>query len=275
MGKLSDHHFATNTWEKYARKFPDSLSNGKLIDLVIGSPPYANKGERYPGHVVKWTPKKWTAWMSACTGSMLQITGGKPVVWVVNGPNDGGQYIPCIERLIVVMHDCGYPVLRPVIWTKNARGGKTNWLTNAWEYVIAFGKVGTFNWESIASPPKYKSGGRYSHRDNRGKKITNGGAYPKVKLARPRDIIHATVGGGHMGDKFAHEGEAAYPEKLIEPLIKLLTNEGDTVLDPFCGTGTTAKVCARFGRKSIGVDARASQTAVARRRLRAYYKGNK
>ncbi|MBI4722539.1 MAG: restriction endonuclease [Candidatus Stahlbacteria bacterium] len=44
------------------------------------------------------------------------------------------------------------------------------------------------------------------------------------------------------------------PEKLLERIIKASSNEGDLVLDPFCGCGTTVAVAERLGRRWIGID---------------------
>jgi len=45
-----------------------------------------------------------------------------------------------------------------------------------------------------------------------------------------------------------------YPEELAEPLIRMFSFVGDTVLDPFMGTGTTIVAAAKWGRSSIGVE---------------------
>lgn len=44
------------------------------------------------------------------------------------------------------------------------------------------------------------------------------------------------------------------PASLMERLIRIYTNEGDTVLDPFCGSGQTLKACKKLNRKFIGID---------------------
>jgi site-specific DNA-methyltransferase (adenine-specific) len=59
------------------------------------------------------------------------------------------------------------------------------------------------------------------------------------------------------------------PETLLERLILSCTQEGDLVLDPYAGSGTTLAVCARHGRRSVGVDDNREAIATARRRLRA------
>jgi len=44
------------------------------------------------------------------------------------------------------------------------------------------------------------------------------------------------------------------PEALLERVVLASTNEGDTILDPFCGSGTTGVVAVRHGRRFIGID---------------------
>jgi hypothetical protein len=60
---------------------------------------------------------------------------------------------------------------------------------------------------------------------------------------------------------------ATMPEKLVEPCILAGSRPGDTVLDPFVGSGTTCLVAARFNRLSIGIDLNESYLALAERRL--------
>ncbi len=57
------------------------------------------------------------------------------------------------------------------------------------------------------------------------------------------------------------------PEALLERIIRLSSNEGDLVLDPFCGCGTTVAVAERLERKWIGIDISATAIEIMRRRL--------
>ncbi len=59
---------------------------------------------------------------------------------------------------------------------------------------------------------------------------------------------------------------ATFPPALIEPCILAGSREGDIVLDPFLGSGTTAEVAQRLGRRWIGIDLNPSYTAMQRRR---------
>ena len=57
------------------------------------------------------------------------------------------------------------------------------------------------------------------------------------------------------------------PELLLERLVQACTDPDDLVLDPYLGSGTTAAVCARHGRRMIGIDANAEAVAITRDRL--------
>jgi modification methylase len=61
---------------------------------------------------------------------------------------------------------------------------------------------------------------------------------------------------------------APYPEELAERLVRMFSFVGDTVLDPFMGTGTTSVSAAKWGRNSIGVEIDPRYFAMAERRLR-------
>lgn len=93
------------------------------------------------------------------------------------------------------------------------------------------------------------------------------GSYNIPVLANPGNIIRCIVGGGVMGSKLAHENEAPFPEALAEFFIKSFCPPGGTVLDPFCGSGTSLAVAKRLERNSIGIDVRASQIELTGRRL--------
>jgi DNA modification methylase len=60
---------------------------------------------------------------------------------------------------------------------------------------------------------------------------------------------------------------ATYPEKLVEPCVLAGSKEGDTVLDPFAGSGTTGVVALRYGRNFIGIELNAEYAEMARRRI--------
>ena len=239
----------------------------KSVDLVIGSPPYAEKGERY-GNTKPWPTAAWVQWMADVTAAAVGVSRNV-VVWVVNGAVRDGAYLPACEGLVWLLHCRGIICERPCIWHKNAPPNRKDWFGNDWEFCLAFRPQNStryFDWEAIAEPPKYKAGGRFRQRTVSGERRL-GNEYPKNKLARPRDVFRVTVGGGHLGSKLAHLNEAPFPEGIVEPFIKVLCPPGGIVLDPFCGSGTTPAVAERLGRKWLGIDCRQSQVELSNRRI--------
>lgn len=251
------------------------------IPLIIGSPPYASKGERY-GAGRKWPPEAWVEWMYQVTLEALRVSSNA-VVWIVNGFVKDGKYNPVCEGLLWELYTSGIVCERPCIWHKNAPPNRKDWFGNDWEFCLCFrpdGSTRYFDWESVATPRKYKTGGKFIQRDKNGQR-REGSDYPTNPLTRPRDVfqvdpndalvtsdlLRVTVGGGHLGSKLAHENEAPFPEGIVEPFIRTLTRPGEVVCDPFCGSGTTMAVAQRLGRKWLGIDNRECQIALSRRRI--------
>jgi len=78
-----------------------------------------------------------------------------------------------------------------------------------------------------------------------GKNISN---WLTRDMAYPTNVVHLATECNNKNHS------AAFPEGLPEWFIKLFTQEYDTVLDPFMGSGTTCIVAQRMGRHSIGIE---------------------
>lgn len=85
--------------------------------------------------------------------------------------------------------------------------------------------------------------------------------------AKPRDVIEVPVICNGMTEKTPHATQK--PEALIEKLVTASSTKGQLVVDPFVGSGTTAVVAARMGRKWLAGDADARYVGLARERVRA------
>ncbi len=88
---------------------------------------------------------------------------------------------------------------------------------------------------------------------------------PNPLGAKPRDVIEVPVLCNGQSEKTAHATQK--PEALIETLVKASSKTGELVVDPFAGSGTTAVVAARLGRRWICGDADARYVGLARERL--------
>ena len=86
----------------------------------------------------------------------------------------------------------------------------------------------------------------------------------------PADMPRSNV---IVADSFRHgqPGKVAHPTQkplaVIEPLLTASTSEGDTILDPFMGSGTTGVACMRTGRKFIGIEIDKGYFDIAKRRI--------
>jgi site-specific DNA-methyltransferase (adenine-specific) len=90
---------------------------------------------------------------------------------------------------------------------------------------------------------------------------------PNPLGAKPRDVIEVPVICNGMSEKTPHATQK--PEALIERLVLASSGKGQLVVDPFVGSGTTAVVAARLGRRWLACDADARYVALARERLTA------
>ena len=76
--------------------------------------------------------------------------------------------------------------------------------------------------------------------------------------------------GGYMKstkDKIAYKHPAIFPDQLAEDHIYSWSNEGNTILDPMCGSGTTCKMAKKLGRRFIGIDVSPEYCEIAKRRV--------
>jgi len=79
--------------------------------------------------------------------------------------------------------------------------------------------------------------------------------------------IFSSVRAKIAGDTF-YNHPSQKPIKLIRKLIEKYTHEGDTILDPFMGSGTTGVACVQTGRNFIGIEIDPTYFAIAERRIR-------
>lgn len=70
----------------------------------------------------------------------------------------------------------------------------------------------------------------------------------------PEHIDHAQVYGKHTSMYLMHKFWARKPHNIVRKYIECYSRDGETVLDPFCGSGVTASEAIKSGRKAIAVD---------------------
>ena len=79
-------------------------------------------------------------------------------------------------------------------------------------------------------------------------------------------LINSTVAASYTGDVFTgHKSQK--PQALMAELVEKYTKPGDTILDPFMGSGTTGVACVQTGRNFIGIEIDAGYFEIAQRRI--------
>jgi modification methylase len=183
------------------------------------------------------------AWLSAARDT-LKDDGS---IWVIGSYHN-------IFRVGTILQDLGYWILNDVIWRKsnpmpNFRGRR---FTNAHETLI---------WAAKSQDSKY----RFNYDSMK--------ALNEDLQMRSDWLIPLCTGAERLkGD----DGEKAHPtqkpEALLYRVIMSSTNPGDTVLDPFFGTGTTGAVAKKLGRNYIGLERDQNYIEVAEKRLKSITK---
>jgi len=87
----------------------------------------------------------------------------------------------------------------------------------------------------------------------------------KSQMKNPTDVWKISMVSGNFEERTSHP--AQYPEELIERIILSGTNEGDVVLDPFMGSGTTAVVAKKLGRHYLGYETVNEYCQIAHKRI--------
>jgi hypothetical protein len=255
------------------------------INAIVSSSPYAMKAGRYqglPGGFTPNDPMEWAHWMHRLSVELSRGCSGF-ICWVVDSPRKAnGEYVPAVENLMgLISGDRNLVLCTPHVWTKNSPPGGKNYPGHSWEYVVVCHRRGAtphYNPDEIATPAKFTSGA-FRQRGANGKRGSLGVKVQKGKPTRPRDVIHVTVGGRHMGrerpdgkvdledDKLACSGEAPFPWRLARRLIRGMSRPDDIVGDCFLGSGTTLLASVMYGRRFVGCDLVADNIGIAEKRM--------
>lgn len=265
--------------QEVLRDFPDNS-----INLIVTSPPYADRRKHTYGGM---SPERYVEWFLPRSEQFLRVLkpDGTFILNIKEKVEDGERHTFVIE-LILALRKQGWLWTEEFIWHKrNCYPGKwPNRFRDSWERCLQFNKTRHFkmNQKAVMVPmgdwakTRLKSLGKNDvvRFDSQvgsgfGKNIAN---WLDRKKAYPTNVLHLATECGNKNHS------AAFPEALPEWFIKLFSDEGDTVLDPFAGSGTTCAVALRLGRSAVGIElmpeyARLAQKSVGNGDLRLFDKG--
>ncbi|MDI6807800.1 MAG: site-specific DNA-methyltransferase [Candidatus Eisenbacteria bacterium] len=246
-----------------------------FFDLIVTSPPYADSREKTYGGI---KPQRYVDWFLPRSNEFLRVL--KPTgTFMLNIKERvvGGERHTYVIELILEMRKQGWLWTEEFIWhKKNCHPGKwPNRFRDAWERCLQFNKSKDFHMyqENVMVPMGKWAETRLRHLGKNDVKRFNsqvGSGFGKNianwigrELAYPSNVLHLATETGNRNHS------AAFPRALPEWFIKLFTKEGDWVLDPFVGCGTTCEVAQQLGRNSVGIDVEPEYVRLAKKKLGA------
>ncbi len=239
------------------------------IDLCIGDPPY-NIGYAYDTEFNagdKLSPDQYLAWSKRWIDEVHRVLKANGAFWLA-------CHWRYVSELDCLAKQLGFVKQDHVLWYYSFGANQTKGLTNSVTHWLYFtkGARGTFNADAIRVP----SARQAIYNDKR--------ANPKGRLPdtlwilRPQEVpegFQPLENAWHIpriAGTFKRRSPGAanqIPEELLARIIQLCSNAGETVLDPFCGTGSTAATAKKLGRNFLTMELSSDVAALATRRILA------
>ena len=229
------------------------------VDLTVTSPPYDNL--RTYNDTLVWNETIWQAVIK----ELFRVTKiGGVVVWVVQDKCvKGGESMTSFKQALHFA-DCGFLLYDTMIWLKPSPQAPTEGrYYDVFEYMFVFskGKPKTLN---LLKDRKNKSAGAVSNKETRScredRKVKNEKRVV-AEFSRRFNVWELSRGR----NKTSHP--AVFPEKLAHDHIISWSNEGDTIFDPFLGSGTTGKMALLNNRNFIGIEKDPQYFEIAKERI--------
>jgi DNA modification methylase len=234
------------------------------VDLTVTSPPYDNL-RTYNGSLNDWNAAKW----QAIIAELYRVTKpGGVVVWVVGDATVDGSESGTSFRQALYAMECGFRLHDTMIWNKpNILPLTHNRYEQSFEYMFVWSKGAPRAWNGIKDKQNVGFGrevtGTRREHDGATKKLNGVGSKTIGEFGLRFNVWNVETAKGKK--EFNHP--ATFPEALASDHIMSWSNFGDTVLDPFTGSGTTGKVAILHGRRFIGIERDPQYFEIAKNRI--------
>ena len=243
----------------------DDLSD-KSVDLIFTSPPYWNKRNYVEGGGLgnEKTDSEFVSNLVTHLDDCSRILKDDGSFFLVLGDTfHQSNLLNIPHRVAIGLQEKGWLLRNTIVWKKTnpkPSSSKSN-LSQTYEFIFHLVRSLGYKYRHTLSPMKheYKVHASPRHRDM---KPTKKKMYPYIPREGKNmgdywseDVVTSAVAMNVQSDGTL-EHPAPFPENIVTLPILQTTNEGDLVLDPFMGTGTTGKVANRLGRRFVGYDVR-------------------
>ena len=234
------------------------------VDLVVTSPPY-DRMRTYNGNIAQWSHEKF---MAIADELYRVLKPGACLVWIVSDATVKGSETGSSFRQALYFRRVGFNIHDTMIWAKDGGGsvGSNLCYRQNFEYMFVFSKGRPKAVNLIRDHVNLTAGhtrvGKGRRRSDGTVNDENGHVRVTPETSRRNNwwlIPRNRVDTGHP---------AVFPLSLARDHILSWSNPGDTVLDPFMGSGTTGLACKETGRDFIGIEIDPTYYDIAQGRIR-------
>jgi len=232
-------HIACQDNLMFMRNLPNESMN-----LIVTSPPY-NLGKEYEE---KRSQDRYIQEQIACIAEAVRLLHPSgSICWQLGNHVQKGEIFPLDIVLYPIFKNAGLKLRNRVVWTFGHGLHCQNRFSGRYETILWFTKSEdyTFNLDAVRVPSKYPEKKHF-----KGPKKGRVSSNPLGK--NPADVWDIpNVKSNHV-EKADHPCQ--FPVALVERLVLALTNEGDSVLDPYLGVGSSAIAALKHDRHAYGCD---------------------
>ncbi|MFA5931706.1 MAG: site-specific DNA-methyltransferase [archaeon] len=231
----------------------------EAVDLIVTSPPYSNRRKHSYSGV---SPEKYVDWFLPISEELYRIlkSRGSFILNIKEGAN--GERETYVLELILALRKQGWLWTEEYIWHKTTSmpGKWPNRFRDAWERCLHFTKEKNFKmYQTAVKVPignwAKKRMKELSQNDlKRTSSATNSGFGRNLNNWKNRRKVFPDNVLNFAPVCNNKEHSAAFPKELPSWFIKLFTKKGDTILDPFIGSGTTAVAALELNRHYSGIE---------------------
>jgi adenine-specific DNA-methyltransferase len=255
-------------------EFLDTIPD-KSVRLIVSSPPY-NLGKEYERRIAFDRYLEWQKKVICKCADLLLPDGS--ICWEVGNYVEDGEIYPLDVFFYDIFKSCGLKLRNRIIWRFGHGLHASKKFSGRYETVLWFTKGDdyVFNLDNVRVRQKYP-GKRAFKGPNKGKPASN------PLGMNPSDFWEFLGEEWEQGvwnipnTKFNHPEKTIHPSQfpieLAERLVLALSDEGDKVLDPFVGVGTSIVAAVLHDRIGIGVDKKRRYTDIAFERISEALKG--